>query len=119
MTIDEMVQNCIYFCLIHQHKKLVVKRADFLKHAMNGQKKNFNEVMAKFESVLAETFGMKIIGLEKGKSGFMTYLLISEFNNDVSASVTARSTKSDARRATLFLILTTMFMQNRSLEEGW
>lgn len=118
MTVDEMVQNCLYYFLALQHKKLPVKRADLLKHAMNGQKKNFNEVMAKFETVLRETFGMKIIGLEQGKSGFMNYLMVSEYTGDVSEAVTTRTPESEARRTTLFLMLTTMFMQNRSLEEG-
>lgn len=118
LGIDEMVQNCVYYFLINQHKKLPIKRSELLKHAMNGQKKDLNEVMAKFETVLNDSFGIKVIGLEKTKSGFANYMIVSHFTSDVAEAVTLRSAESDARRATLFLILTAIFMMNKPLDEG-
>lgn len=119
MTIDEMVQNCLYYFLINQHKKLPVKRSDLIRNAMNGQKNNFTEVMAKFEKVLKDVFGMRVVGLEKGKSGGWTsYIILSVFSYDVAESVTTRTPESDSKRAVLFLILCVIFMLNRSIDEG-
>ncbi|XP_021956672.1 melanoma-associated antigen 10 [Folsomia candida] len=117
MTIDEMVHNCVYYFIMSQHKKHPVKRSDLLKNCMNGQKKDYNAVMAKFETVLADNFGMKIIGLDKGKSGFATYMIVSNYVNDVAETVTVRTPEQYAKRAALFLTLTIMFMLNKPMDE--
>jgi hypothetical protein len=51
LTTKDMVHNSLLYFLLMQHKKLPVKRADIIKHAMNDQGKEFPAVMNKLSSV--------------------------------------------------------------------
>ncbi|XP_035708883.1 melanoma-associated antigen D4 isoform X1 [Folsomia candida] len=117
MVIDDMVHNIVYYFIMSQHKKTPVKRLDLLKHCMNGQKKNYNEALAQGEAVLSKVCGIKIVGLDQGKQGFITYMAISNYLSDVAELVTVRSADQYAKRAALFLTLVIMFMTNKPLSE--
>lgn len=67
LTVDQMVQNCLYYLLLNQNKKVPVKRSDLVKNAMNSQHKQFLEVMKKLEQILDDVFGMSLYRLGKGK----------------------------------------------------
>lgn len=155
LTIDQMVQNCLYYLLLTQHKKVPVKRSDLVKNAMNSQHKSFQEVMKKLETSLEEVFGMKLVKLEKGKdnqhvacptltsvtdevdldtgsspsasakkgrgkgaSSAPSYIVVSKFPSSVCDSVTERDPEVDSKKTVLYLILATIFMLNRPIDEG-
>jgi len=49
---DEMLQNCLLYLLLLQHKKIPAKKADIVKHAMNGQTREFEELFKDLSSIL-------------------------------------------------------------------
>lgn len=67
LTVDDMMHNCLYYLLLHQHKKIPVKRSDLVKHAMNSQHKQFADVIRKLQVTLNDVFGMELVRIVKGK----------------------------------------------------
>lgn len=67
LSVDDMTHNCLYYLLLHQHKKIPVKRSDLIKHAMNSQNKQFPEVIRRLQSTLNDVFGMELVRIVKGK----------------------------------------------------
>ncbi|CAL8131174.1 unnamed protein product [Orchesella dallaii] len=70
LTVHEMVKNSMNYFLIMQDKKVPVKRADLVRIALGSQSKRLPEVLTKLQKVLEETFGMRLITLNKTQKGF-------------------------------------------------
>lgn len=49
---SEMLQNCLLYLFLMQHKKVPVKKSEVIKFAMNGQTREFERVFKDIETVL-------------------------------------------------------------------
>jgi hypothetical protein len=122
---DQMVQNCIYYFLVRQDKKIPIKKADLVKHAMNGQLKDFPEVFKTLKFIFEDIFGIRIIQLEheemkdkaKASRAPPMFIMVSKFDCSVTERVNIVNIKGQTRRAVLFLILCVTFMLNRAIDE--
>jgi len=128
LDMEQMIQNCILYFLVRQHKKLPVKKADIVKYAMNGQFKDFPRVYKELSFIFEDTFGIRLIQLEipeevinsKNKTRPLpppSFIIVSKFDCSVAERNTMRSIESLSKRAVLFLILCVVFMLNKPIDE--
>lgn len=128
---QEMVKLATYYILIVKGK-LPAKKSQIIKHAMKQQAKDFSVVITKTAKGLHKIFGFQLIGLKPGPDGTQTVCTgaqIAEANTFFVKNAIKPPTfmekigrpdlYKDTVRAVLLLILSSSFMMNQPLDEGW
>lgn len=110
--LEHLVNDTVYYLLIADQRKQMIKKADIVKHVIKEQSRNFNAVITKAQNKLKQVYGIKLIELE-GRKG--QYVLINCLKES-----TVRNTSSDsesARDGLLLVILTLIFMKGNVISE--
>jgi len=133
---EKMIKDGIIYVWIMQHKKLPLKRSDFLKHVMNGQTRDYHEFCITLEDILDEVFGIQLIPISPGNdsygnessmnatsltpqsNSYAYCIAVSKFRNKFVTLAMEIDEASASLQGLLYLLLTSIFMLRGSASEG-
>ncbi|XP_067118535.1 non-structural maintenance of chromosomes element 3 homolog [Centruroides vittatus] len=110
--LQHLVNDTVYYLLIADQKKQVIKKADIVKHVLKEQSRNFNTVITKAQDKLKQVYGIRLVELE-GRKGH--YILIN-YLKDCAVQRT-NSDSENAKDGLLLIILTLIFMNGNVISE--
>jgi len=108
---EKMVSDAVFFLLVSDQKKSILKRADLIKHCDLGKKpKNLQDyVISQAQRVLSDTFGINMVDLSKQNQ----YILTNKLTERSSVGELLHySDKEAAQMGITFITLGLILMSN-------
>jgi len=110
---EDVVNNVVRYLLIADQKKLPIKRADIVKHAMKDHGRAFGAVMKVASEKLRTVFGIDAVYEEKVKG----YILINTLDNMFDDPHQYWPPEDHATLGLVMVILTVIFMKGNKIDD--
>jgi len=117
--IEKMVSDAVFYFLVADQKKSIIKRAELCKHCdlSKKERKVQEEVITKAINILAKTFGIKVHEPDNKKGSYYLLNELRENPDDESSQHIAWSDKEHAQLALTFVLLGVVFMSGGKASE--
>jgi len=117
--IEKMVSDAVFYFLVADQKKSIIKRAELCKHCdlSKKERKVQEDVITKATNILQKTFGIKVFEPENKKGCYYLLNELRENPEDESSQHIAWSDKEHAQLALTFVLLGVVFMSGGKTSE--
>jgi len=116
---DKMVSDAVFYFLIADQKKTLIKRAELSKHCDISKKSKAvqDEVINAAINHLAKTFGIRVQELENRKGCYMLINQLVQNESDMELQHLEWSDKEEGQMGLTFTILGLIFMSNGKVSD--